>query len=41
MKQRSDMHTKMRGRNLAVVTVIFAFVVLIAVLTFVKMGGGA
>ena len=41
MKQRSDMHTKMRGRNLAVLAVILFFVVLVAVLTYIKMGGGA
>ncbi len=40
MKQRSDMHTKMRGRNLTLLAVILGFAVLIAVVTFVKLGGG-
>lgn len=41
MKQRSDMHKKMRGRNLAMLLVILGFVILIAIITYVKLGGGA
>lgn len=40
MKQRSDMHKKMRGRNLAMLVAILGFVVLVAILTYIKMGGG-
>lgn len=40
-KHPSDMHKKMRGRNIALVSIIFAFVILIAVVTYIKLGGGA
>lgn len=39
MKPRSDMHRKMRSRNIAMLLVLLAFAILIAVFTYVKMSG--
>ena len=41
MSDRSDMHKKMRGRNFALLAVLLAMAALFAVVTFVKMSGGA
>jgi hypothetical protein len=41
MTKQSDMHTKMKGRNRAVLGAILGFVVLIIIVTLVKFGGGA
>ncbi len=40
MKQHSDMHRKMRGRNIAMLVTILVFVILIAVVSYIKMGLG-
>jgi hypothetical protein len=37
---RSEMHRKRHGRNLALLAILAALVVLFYVLTFVKMSGG-
>ncbi|MEE8294381.1 MAG: hypothetical protein V3R64_01580 [Sphingomonadales bacterium] len=39
--KRSDMHKKMRGRNLATLLILLGFVVLVAIATYVKLAGGA
>ena len=39
MRKMSDMHKKMRGRNIAMLVVLLGFVILIAVATYVKMSG--
>lgn len=37
---KSDMHKKMRGRNLVMLFGLLAFAILMAVVTYVKMSGG-
>lgn len=39
MRQMSEMHKKMRGRNLAMLVVLLGFVILVAVASYVKMSG--
>ena len=39
MAGRSDLHRKMRGRNLALAGILFALVVLFFVTTMVKLKG--
>lgn len=41
MKKRSDMHKKMRGRNIATLLILLGFVVLIALVSYLKMAGGS
>lgn len=41
MKQRSDLHKKMRGRNRAMLGILLGFVVLVALVSYIKMAGGA
>ena len=41
MTKHSDMHTKMKGRNWAVLGAILGFVLLIILVTWVKFGGAA
>ena len=40
MPERSEMHRKMRGRNFVMLAVLLTLVILIAVVTYVKLGGG-
>jgi hypothetical protein len=39
MSDRSEMHRKMRGRNIALLLILLSLVILIAVATYVKMKG--
>ena len=39
MRHHSDMHRKMRGRNLALLAVLLGLALIFFVLTYVKMGG--
>ncbi len=39
MRHPSDQHRKMKNRNFALLGVLVAFVLIFAVVTFVKMGG--
>ena len=39
-KQVSDMHKKRRGRNIALVVVVFALAALFYVMSIVRMSGG-
>lgn len=40
-KKISDMHSKRRGRNIALAVVIFALAALFYVMSIVRMSGGA
>ncbi len=39
MKQHSETHRRKRGKNIALVTVLFGMAVLFYVITVVRMGG--
>ena len=39
MADRSEMHTKMKGRNFAVLGVLIVLVIIVAVSTYIKFGG--
>ena len=39
MAVKSDMHKKMRSRNIAMLVGLLAFAILMAVVTYVKLGG--
>ena len=41
MAAKSDMHKKMRNRNLAMLFGLLAFAVLMAIVTYVKMSGAS
>lgn len=41
MKHYSEMHRRMRSRNLALLAVLLGLAAMFAVLTYVKMKGGA
>lgn len=40
MQHRSEMHKKMRSRNLALLAVLLGLALIFFVLTYVKMSGG-
>ncbi len=41
MQHRSEMHRRMRSRNLALLAVLLGLALMFGVLTYVKMSGGA
>lgn len=41
MRHRSEMHRRMRSRNLALLAVLLGLALMFGLLTFVKMKGGA